>query len=321
MTISNLFYNSILKFYKKNNFNITTGAEVILTNKEQNSKKLDCFLSFLYSKFKRSKPTISVLRLNGIIGKSSSIKGSLNIEVLNELIERAFKVKKLAAVLLNINSPGGSPVQSELIAKRIISLSKKTGIPVYSFVEDVAASGGYWLACAGNEIYASKNSIIGSIGVIYSSFGFQHAIEKLGIERRVYTEGKNKSILDPFKPVKNEDIKIIQQLQKQIHQNFVDYVKIRRCGKLSQSDDVLFNGEFWAGQSALDLGLIDGIEDMYTFIKQKFGDDIKIEYIHIKQSWFKKKLGVYTNNNYQEVFKILLDSLQNSIIKSRFDIY
>ena len=171
--------------------------------------KLDQILSFL-PMCRKPKPTIAILNLTGVIGRMSAMKSGLSLDSLNQLIEKAFKIKNLTAVCLTINSPGGSPVQSELIAKRIRTLATEKKIPIYSFVEDYAASGGYWLACAGDQIYASASSIIGSIGVISAGFGFTDAIRKLGVERRVYSEGRNKSILDPFMPVQKEDIDIIK---------------------------------------------------------------------------------------------------------------
>lgn len=266
-----------------------------------------------------SKPVVAVLRLSGVIGKVSSIKSGITIESLHELIDKAFEIKNLEALCLSINSPGGSPVQSELISKRIRLLAQEKKIPIYSFVEDVAASGGYWLACIGDQIYASRSSIIGSIGVISASFGFPAAIDKLGIERRVYAEGKNKSILDPFQPVQKEDIKIIKHLQKQIHQHFIDYVKERRVGKLTQEDDILFNGEFWSGQTAVDFGLIDGIDDTYSFIKKKYGD-VTIKYVANKQSWIKRKLGMVRHDFVQEFSDSLIESIDNKITYDRFNI-
>ena len=182
-------------------------------------------------------------------------------------------------------------MQAELISSRIRTLAAEKSVPVYSFIEDIAASGGYWLACSGDEIYASRGSIIGSIGVVSSGFGLHKMIEKLGIERRVYTQGANKSILDPFKPEKEEDIRIIKNMQAQIYQHFVDYVKLRRKGKLTQSDDVLFSGEFWGGQSAVDFGLIEGIDDLYNFIKKKYGSNVKFKYTKQKESFVKKLFG------------------------------
>ncbi|KAJ6645000.1 GTPase Obg [Pseudolycoriella hygida] len=271
-----------------NNSIAGTGFEKAIS-KRQDSKIAQLF-SMLPIIGSKKPQTVAILRLSGIIGKISTLKSGLTIENLNDLIEKTFKTKNLVAVCLTINSPGGSPVQSELIAKRIRSLSLEKKIPIYSFIEDVAASGGYWLACIGDKIYASKSSIIGSIGVISAGFGFQDAIAKLGIERRVYTEGKNKAILDPFQPIQPEDVRIIKKLQKQIHEHFIDYVKERRIGKLTQEDNILFSGEFWAGQTAVDFGLIDGIDDIYSFIKQNYYN-ATVKNMSVKQSWIKKSLG------------------------------
>ncbi|WP_218460171.1 S49 family peptidase [Rickettsia sp. TH2014] len=279
--------------------------------------KLDQLFS---SVFGDSKEVIAVLRLSGVIGKVSTMQSGLTLESLNELIEKAFKIKKLKALCLIINSPGGSPVQSELIAKRIRDLAKENKIKIYSFIEDMAASGGYWLACSGDWIYASYSSVIGSIGVVSSGFGFHEAINKLGIERRVYTEGKNKAILDPFKPINKEDLKIIKDLQKQVYEHFVEYVKTRRVGKLTQQDEILFNGEFWAGQTALDYGLIDGIGDMYSVMKEKFGDNIKFQYLCAKQPWLKKKLGMGSKILTDNLANSLIDVVENKIVNDKFDI-
>lgn len=264
----------------------------ITTHRLKAKKKKSGLFSMLPFNFGRGKKVISVLRLEGVIGKVSSFKSGLTMSSLNQQIEKAFAFDRLEAVCLIINSPGGSPVQSDLIANRIMQLSQEKNIPVYSFVEDVAASGGYWLACAGDKIYANLSSVIGSIGVVSSGFGFQNAMEKLGVERRIFTEGKSKSVLDPFRPVQANDITILQKIQKNIHAHFIDAVKKQRAGKLTQDDEVLFNGEFWPGQIAADYGLIDGIDDFYSFINRKYGDNIEIEYITPKTSWLKRKLGM-----------------------------
>ena len=296
-------------------------ADVTIINSNNNTQisRWEQIFSMFLGKFKCQKPTIAVLSLHGVIGKVSSYKSGLSMSGVNELIEKAFSLPKLRAVVLVVNSPGGSPVQSELIAKRIIALSKKNKIPVLTFVEDVAASGGYWLACAGEKIYASKGSIIGSIGVISSGFGFQEAIAKLGIERRVYSEGDNKSVLDPFLPVKTSDVKIITTLQKKIHEHFIDYVKERRGGKLTQSDEFLFNGEFWTGELAVDFGLIDEIGDMYSVIFEKFGDDVNIEYITPKQSWLKKKLEFASASLSSNFADSIADTLIQKTKSTKFD--
>jgi ClpP class serine protease len=187
---------------------------------------------------------------------------------------------------------------------------------------NVAASGGYWLACAGDKIFASRSSIVGSIGVIAAGFGFHEAIEKLGIQRRVYTQGNNKSVLDPFQPEKESDVKIIKKIQKDIHNHFIDTVKERRGGKITQSDEVIFNGEFWSGQIAADFGLVDGIDDLYSFIQEKFGDEVKIEYIEQKQSWFKKRFGVsaVSKEFADNLVGGLVESAEKKLMQSKFDI-
>ncbi len=299
-----------------NNSNSFSQTETLIVNPAMS--KIDQILSIFSLDRKTNQGTVAILRLQGVIG-NVGVKKGLNLDTLNQSIEKAFKTPKLRAVCLAINSPGGSPVQSELIAARIINLSKEYNVPVYSFVEDVAASGGYWLACAGDKIYASKSSIIGSIGVISSSFGFSEAIKKLGIERRVYTQGNNKSILDPFVTAKKEDIKIISSLQKNIHQHFIDYIKSRRNHLLTQSDEILFNGEFWTGETATTFGLIDGIDDMYSFIKRKFGDKIKIDHIKEKQSWIKQKLGI--DARIDNIAEVAINEIKEQLIKQRFDLY
>ncbi|CAA14855.1 POSSIBLE PROTEASE SOHB (sohB) [Rickettsia prowazekii str. Madrid E] len=286
-----------------------------IITKRQISKLDQLFASV----FGDSKEVVAVLRLSGVIGKVSTMQSGLTLESLNELIEKTFKIKKLKALCLIINSPGGSPVQSELIAKRIRDLAKENKIKVYSFIEDMAASGGYWLACSGDQIYALPSSVIGSIGVVSSGFGFHEAINKLGIERRVYTEGKNKAVLDPFKPINKDDLKIIKDLQKQVYEHFVEYVKNRRAGKLTQQDEILFNGEFWAGQTALDYGLIDGIGDMYSVIKEKFGDNIKFQYLCAKQPWLKKKLGMRSKILIEDLVNTVIDTIENKIITDKFN--
>ena len=257
----------------------------------RNISRFNQLLSILSFNFWKRPSKVAVVRLEGVIGKIGLGKSGLTLESLDQLIQKAFTTEVIAVCLL-INSPGGSPVQSDLIAKRITNLSEKHNIPVYSFVEDMAASGGYWLACAGEEIYANRSSVIGSIGVVARGFGFTEMIKKIGIERRVYTQGENKSVLDPFKPEKARDIELITDIQKDVHQHFIDAVKISRNNRLTQSDDILFDGTFWSGQIALDYGLVDGIDDLHSFISRKFGDDTKIEYIKPKESWLQRKLSI-----------------------------
>ena len=215
-------------------------------------------------RFRKSIPVVNLVRLHGAIGVGTSLKPPITFKDINEVLERAFSRKGIAAVALSVNSPGGSAVQSAMIHSRIRALATEHKLPVYVFCEDVAASGGYWLACAGDEIYADDSSVIGSIGVISAGFGFVEAIDKLGIERRVHTAGENKSILDPFKPEKQEDVERLLSLQADVHSAFKSLVKNRRGAKLKGEDSELFSGAFWSGRQALSRGLIDGIGHLHA---------------------------------------------------------
>ena len=235
---------------------------------------------------------IPALRLSGIIGQSGILRSGLSINSLDKLINKLFSDKKSPAVAIIINSPGGSPVQSALIAEKIISKSKEKKKKVLAFVEDVAASGGYWLACAADEIIIDNNSILGSIGVISPGFGFTELIKKLGIERRVYTSGKSKSFLDPFKEEKKEDVKRLKYIQEQIHENFISYVKKRRGKKLKiNKQSEIFSGLFWVGKKAIELGLADEIGSLQTTIKHRYGQKTKIKFIENKKSFLQRKLS------------------------------
>jgi len=221
--------------------------------------------------FMKSEPFVAVIRLQGAIANSGR---GLDNPSLAPVIEKAFAKGKPAAVALEINCPGGSPVQSSLIASRIRRLADEKKIPVFAFVEDVAASGGYWLACAADEIYVDSCSITGSIGVISAGFGVPEAIEKIGVERRVHTAGKSKSMMDPFKPEKPADVKKLKGWLEDLHGTFIDYVKSRRGTKLSDSPD-LFTGEVYIGQKGVDEGLVDGIGHLAPVMKERFGDKVQ----------------------------------------------
>ena len=229
-----------------------------------------------------SAPKIPVLRLTGPIGMAAPLRPSLSIATVAGALERAFSYSKLPAVAIVVNSPGGSAVQSNLIFNRIRQLSEEKEKKVYVFCEDVAASGGYFIAVAGDEIYADPSSIVGSIGVIAASFGFVEAIGKLGIERRVYTAGENKSILDPFKPAREEDIARLKEIQLGIHEVFKDVVRSRRGDKLKGADDELFSGAFWVAGKAREMGLIDGITDVRTRMREEFGDKVQLRNIRLQ---------------------------------------
>ncbi len=222
-------------------------------------------------------PVVPVLRLSGPIGMATPLRPGLTLSALAEPIEKAFSMSKLPAVAVVVNSPGGSPVQSNLILKRIRQFAEEKKKRVYVFCEDVAASGGYYVAAAGDEIYADASSIIGSIGVISAGFGFVEAIDKLGIERRVHTAGVSKSILDPFLPEKTEDVEKLKSLQRDIHDVFIGVVKDRRPGMLKGPDAEVFSGAFWSAPKAFEYGLIDGITDIRTKVRELFGDKVRLK--------------------------------------------
>ena len=237
-----------------------------------------------------SRPTVPVLRLTGPIGMATPLRPGLSLAAAAPALEKAFTYSKLPAVVVSINSPGGSPVQSSLLFKRMRQLAVEHKKKIYVFCEDVAASGGYYLAVAGDEIYADASSIVGSIGVIASGFGFVEAIEKLGIERRVYTAGKNKSILDPFKPEKPDDIARLNELQLDVHEVFKNVVKERRGEKLATDNDDLFSGAFWSAHKAEELGLIDGITDMRTKMRELYGEKVALRPIKLSSGGFLSRL-------------------------------
>ncbi|WP_299424253.1 S49 family peptidase [uncultured Shimia sp.] len=235
--------------------------------------------------FAKKAPTVAVVRLQGMIAAGG--RGQLNDATLAPLLEKAFAKGKPAAVALEINSPGGSPVQSALIGSRIRRLAEEKDVPVIAFVEDVAASGGYWLAAAADEIYADESSVVGSIGVISAGFGANVFLSRQGIERRVYTAGESKSMLDPFKPENAEDVVRLKRMLEQIHQNFIAHVQTRRDGKLADNDD-LFTGEIWIGSQAKEVGLIDEIGHLVPVLKARFGDKVKLRRYGVKRSMWQR---------------------------------
>src|SRR5579864_5185142 len=222
-------------------------------------------------RFRNPPPVVAVLRLDGVIGPRQW-RSALSLTSQAQTIDRAFRVAHLAAVALAINSPGGSPVQSALLYRRIRQLAEEKKVPVFAFAEDVAASGGYWLALAGDEIYAEEASLLGSIGVVTSSFGAHKLIERFGLERRLHTAGENKAMLDPFLPEEPADVARLTALQQDIHQSFKDHVRRRRAGKIAAADDGLFSGEVLTGRMALARGLIDGIGDLRAVLRERFGE-------------------------------------------------
>jgi len=258
----------------------------------------------MFSFFKKKK-VVPHVRLTGIIGSAGRFKQGMELANQRDILKKAFSVKKISHVAISINSPGGSPVQSHLIYSYIRQLAEKNKIKVIVFAEDVAASGGYFIACAGDEIYANSSSIIGSIGVIYSSFGFTELIKKIGVERRIHTAGKNKSTLDPFLEEKKDDIERLKTIQLDIHKDFINVVEKSRGSKLKKSEVELFSGEFWSGSKAKELGLIDEIGNANQILREKFGEDVVIKKFEKSKSWLSKKLS--SSNDHVDQLANILD--------------
>lgn len=271
-------------------------------------------LKLVPKRLRRSRVVIPVVKLNGVI---AATRRGLSLENIDDSLEKAFAKPRTKAVVLQVNSPGGSPVQSALIHDRVRQLAAKNDIQVLVFCQDVAASGGYWLATAGDEIYANAASIIGSIGVIAAGFGFVEAIDKLGIERRVYTAGKNKSILDPFKPEKKADVDRLKSLHGEIHRNFIEQVKSRRGDRLNETDD-MFTGAFWTGSKALEMGLIDGVGNMHDVLVDKFGPDVDVK-VFDRASGLLGKLGFSSGLKLTDgLGDDIMDSLENRALWQRY---
>jgi serine protease SohB len=242
------------------------------------------------ARFRSDLVIVPVVRLAGVIGAAVPLRPGLTLSSVARTLERAFAVRNARAVALVLNSPGGSPAQSHLIFRRIRQLAEEKNIPVLAFIEDVGASGGYMLACAGDEIIADTFSIVGSIGVVGGTFGFPKLMQKLGIERRLYTAGERKVMLDPFSPEMPDDVKRIKAIQKDIHDHFIALVKQRRAGKLNGADKTLFSGEFWTAPAALKLGLIDEIGDLRSHLRERFGAKVRTPLISTERRMFGLRL-------------------------------
>jgi signal peptide peptidase SppA len=249
--------------------------------------------SYLPVALTKRAPVVPVLRFSGAIGVVTPLRPGLSLSTSASAIEKAFTTSGAKAVAIQINSPGGSAVQSMLIYKRIRALAAEKNLKVYVFAEDVAASGGYLLALAGDEIYADPSSIVGSIGVITATFGVNELINRIGVQRRVYTAGESKDILDPFLPEKPSDVERIKSLQSDVHQTFIELVKSRRGAKIDKADVNLFTGEFWSGKRALELGLIDGLSDLRSKMREIYGDDVRLKLVMPSTSWFRRRRSVF----------------------------
>ena len=268
----------------------------------------------MFSIFKK-KTVVPHVRLTGIIGSAGRFKQGMELANQRDILKKAFSVKKITHVAISINSPGGSPVQSHLIYSYIRELADKKKVKVIVFAEDVAASGGYFIACSGDEIFANSSSIIGSIGVISASFGFKDLIQKIGVKRRVYTAGKNKSTLDPFVDEKEEDVKRLKNIQLELHADFIKVVEKSRGSKLKDVEkNNIFTGEFWAGSVALKLGLIDGIGNVDQVLREKFGDKIIIKKFEKQKGFLAKKLSSSIDNQIEKV----LENFEEKSLWQRF---
>jgi serine protease SohB len=254
-------------------------------------KRMIQFLARLVPRrFRSDIPVVPVVRFSGVIGVVTPLRPGVLLSTVARTLERAFETPRARAVALVINSPGGSPSQSHLIYRRIRQLADEKHIPVLAFVEDVGASGGYMLACAADEIICDQYSIVGSIGVVGGTFGFTKLMDKLGIERRLYTAGDRKVMLDPFLPEKPDDVKRIKAIQKDIHENFIALVKARRGGKLNGSDKALFSGEFWTADKAIELGLADRMGDLRSTLRERFGEKVYTPLISAERSLLGRRL-------------------------------
>jgi serine protease SohB len=244
----------------------------------------------LPGRFRSDRAVVPVVRLSGIIGFTTPLRPGLTLSSVARSLERAFAWPNAKAVALAINSPGGSAVQSHLIFQRIRQLAEENARPVIAFVEDVAASGGYMIACAADEIVCDSSSILGSIGVVGGTFGFHRLIDKIGIERRLYTSGERKAMLDPFLPEKPEDVERLKAIQREIHQGFIALVKSRRGAVLSGPEETLFSGEYWTGQRSLELGVADRIGDLRSTLRQRHGDKLATPLVSADRGWFGRRI-------------------------------
>jgi signal peptide peptidase SppA len=244
------------------------------TGDRRESSVIDTLQDLLPARFQPGIPVVPVVRLSGVIGAVTPLRPGMSLAGVARLLERAFGTKNAKAVALVINSPGGSPVQSRQIYLRIRQLAAEKQLPVLVFVEDVAASGGYMIACAGDEIFCDPSSILGSIGVVGGTFGFQELIKRIGVERRLYTAGAHKAMLDPFLPENPDDVARLKALQREIHAIFIALVKQSRGSRLKGTDDVLFTGEYWAGERSVSLGLADAIGDLRSTLRARYGDKV-----------------------------------------------
>jgi serine protease SohB len=268
----------------------TTDGSTAASIREICSRALGGLQMLVPQRFRRDRPIVPIVRLTGIVGFSTPLRPGLTLASVARTLDRAFAIGHAAAVALVINSPGGSAVQSHLIFRRIRQLAEQHNRRVIGFIEDAGASGGYMIACAADEIVADQHSIVGSIGVVGGSFGFDKLIAKLGVERRLYTSGEHKAMLDPFLPKNPDDVDRLKKLQREIHDDFIALVKSRRTGKLVGPQDDLFSGAYWTGRRALELGLVDAIGDLRSVLRERFGDKVVTPLVSAERGWLGRRL-------------------------------
>jgi serine protease SohB len=268
----------------------TTDGSTAASIREICSRALGGLQRLVPQRFRRDRPIVPVVRLTGIVGFSTPLRPGLTLATVARTLDRAFAIGHAAAVALVINSPGGSAVQSHLIFRRIRQLAEQHNRRVIGFIEDAGASGGYMIACAADEIVADQHSIVGSIGVVGGSFGFDKLIARLGVERRLYTSGEHKAMLDPFLPENPDDVDRLKKLQREIHDDFIALVKSRRAGKLAGPQDELFSGAYWTGRRALELGLVDAIGDLRSVLRERFGDKVVTHLVSAERGWLGRRL-------------------------------
>ncbi len=268
--------------------------------------------------WRRRAPIVPLVRLSGVVGARPRPlgQGNMTAEGVVPALRRAFAVRGAKAVALTINSPGGAPVQCGLISREVRHLASKHDLPVLAFVEDIAASGGYWLACAADEIIASSSSVVGSIGVISAGFGFQNLLERFGVERRVYAEGKHKGMLDPFRPAREEDVAVLEAVLKDIRSEFLAHVEERRGSRLEDDRDNIFSAAVWSGRRALELGLIDRLGEMGEVLRERFGDEVRIRDCSPKRRWFRAPAGA--RSGMRDLAGAVLDELEERAWYARY---
>jgi signal peptide peptidase SppA len=287
---------------------------------------IDRLMEFIPARLRRGIAVVPVVRLSGVIGAVTPLRPGMSLAGVAKTLDRAFAIKNAKAVALVINSPGGSPVQSRQIYLRIRQLAAEKKLPVLVFVEDVAASGGYMIACAGDEIFCDPSSILGSIGVVGGSFGFQGLIQKIGVERRLYTAGAHKAMLDPFLPENPDDVARVKALQREIHAIFISLVKQSRGDRLKGTEDVLFTGEYWAGETSVSLGLADSIGDLRSTLRARYGDKVSMPVIAPASGMLsgllgRKSAGAGTRGDLEGIASLpdeLISALESRAIWAKF---